>query len=70
MKPLITLKETAERIGIAEGTLRMWRVQGKGPEGFVPGGRRVMFRPEVVEQWLAEQEAATSSNSSARQDAK
>ena len=69
MTDVLTLRKTAERIGVAENTLRSWRGQGRGPEGFKVG-RRVMYRPEVVEQWLADQEAATSSNSSAQRDAK
>ena len=67
MASLLTLKEVATHLGIAENTLRSWRVEGKGPEGFNVG-RRVMYRPEVVEHWLADQEAATSSNSSARRE--
>ena len=69
MTVLLTIKEAASRIGIAENTLRAWRATGRGPEGFKVG-RRLAYRPEVVDQWLADQEAATSSNSSARQDAK
>lgn len=64
MTALLTLREVAEKIGIAEATLRGWRAAGKGPDGFKAGGRRVMYRPEVVEAWLEEQEAATSSNRS------
>lgn len=64
MSNLLPLREAAEMIGIAEGTLRTWRTQGRGPVGFRAGGRRVMYRREAVEAWLAEQEAATASNSS------
>ena len=66
--PLLSLNEAAEVMGIAAGTLRTWRTQGRGPVGFKVGGRRVMYRREAVEAWLAEQEAATASNSSRPQD--
>lgn len=62
--PLLSLDEAAGVMGIAPGTLRTWRTKGIGPVGFRVGGRRVMYRREVVEAWLAEQEAATASNSS------
>ena len=61
--PLLSLNEAAAVMGIAPGTLRTWRTKGVGPVGFKVG-RRVMYRREAVEAWLAEQEAATASNSS------
>ena len=69
MENLLTLSEAAGRMGRSEHTLRHWKQNGGGPDNFKVG-RRVMYRPEVVDQWLVDQEAATSSNSSARQDAK
>lgn len=63
MEGLLTLEGVAERLGVATQTLRNWRMQGRGPTGFKVG-RRVMYRREAVEAWLAEQEAATASNSS------
>lgn len=64
MEATLTLEKTAELLGVATQTLRNWRTQGRGPAGFKVGDRRVMYRREVVEAWLAEQEAGTSSNSS------
>lgn len=61
--PLLSLNEAAAVMGIAPGTLRTWRTKGVGPVGFKVH-RRVMYRREAVEAWLAEQEAATASNSS------
>lgn len=63
MESLLKLADAAATMGVAEHTLRAWRAQGRGPEGFKVG-RRVMYRREVVAAWLAEQEAATSSNTS------
>lgn len=63
MEPLLRLADAAEAVGVSENTLRAWRSRGVGPVGFKVG-RRVMYRREAVEAWLAEQEAATASNSS------
>ncbi|QIK82636.1 AlpA family transcriptional regulator [Sanguibacter sp. HDW7] len=64
MEQLLSMSEVAEVIGISKATLRTWRTHGRGPVGFKVGGRRVMYRRTAVEAWLAEQEAATASNSS------
>lgn len=69
MEQLLSMPEVADAIGISTATLRSWRTQGRGPVGFKVGHRRVMYRHEAVEAWLAEQEAATASNSSRPQPA-
>lgn len=53
-KPLISSKLTANRMGIADGTLAKWRVYGQGP-AFLKVGRRVAYDPDVVDAWLEEQ---------------
>lgn len=57
MSSLLTLPEVAQMLRVPEATLRYWRTQGQGPQGFKVG-RRLMFRAERVDQWLAAQEAA------------
>jgi hypothetical protein len=56
-KPLMTAAKLAAYLGggITEGTLAQWRFRGTGPD-FIKAGRRVLYRPEVVEEWLAEHE--------------
>jgi hypothetical protein len=49
---LLTQERLAEKLGdTSERTLERWRVEGTGPP-FVKAGRKVLYRPEDVEQWL------------------
>jgi DNA-binding transcriptional MerR regulator len=54
-KYLIT-EEVARRYRVAPGTVRYWRHIGYLPEG-VKRGRRVLYDPDVLDQWDAEQQA-------------
>ncbi|PSR66019.1 MULTISPECIES: helix-turn-helix transcriptional regulator [Nocardia] len=45
--------------GIAASTWRWWAYNGQGPKSFKLGGRRV-WRESVVMEWIATQEATTS----------
>jgi predicted DNA-binding transcriptional regulator AlpA len=51
-------------LGIAEETLRYWRSSNQGPKSFKVG-RRVVYRREELERWIAEQEATTTRGSAA-----
>lgn len=55
MKPLLTTAATAEVLGIAPQTLRMWRHRGQGPLA-IKYGRKVMYRREDIEAWLESRE--------------
>ncbi|WP_417793258.1 helix-turn-helix transcriptional regulator [Terasakiella pusilla] len=46
----LTEKEFAERFGLAEATVRSWRVLGKGPK-FLKIGRIVRYRLSDVLNW-------------------
>lgn len=51
---LLTISEVSERTRTPVATLRYWRHLGTGPRsGRV--GRRVVYRAQDVEAWLAEQ---------------
>ena len=55
MAPLVTLlsaKDAARALRLAEGTLAKLRLTGKGPL-FVKLGRRVAYRPEDLDRWIA-----------------
>jgi predicted DNA-binding transcriptional regulator AlpA len=55
---LLTLKEAAVlRTSVA--TLRYWRHLGVGPDGFRLG-RRVVYRREDVDRWVAERQQVRS----------
>lgn len=62
---ILSTREAAELTGLSEATFRYWRHKGVGPASFslggAPGSRgRVVYRREVLERWIAEQEAATT----------
>lgn len=47
---LMTLREVSQRLGIVEGTLRVWRFRKMGPPSFKIG-TTVVYRREDVEEW-------------------
>lgn len=56
---LMTTDEVADYLHIPAATLRYWRHRGTGPKSFTMGPRRVMYRRQDVDAWLAEQIAAS-----------
>jgi DNA-binding transcriptional MerR regulator len=52
---LITTEELAAMCHVAPNTVRYWRHVGQGPKHFKVGGKRVFYKPEDVERWIAEQ---------------
>lgn len=50
-------KELAEHYGVKPHTVRTWRLRGGCPHFRTAG--KVFYRLEVVEHWMAEQEAAS-----------
>jgi hypothetical protein len=56
---LLTLPEAAALLRSPIATLRYWRHLGIGPDGFRLG-RRVMYRREDLNRWVAEQRQAES----------
>lgn len=52
---LLTTAEVAALTRAPLSTVRYWRHCGTGPSSFRLG-RRVVYRRDLVEQWLAEQE--------------
>lgn len=52
---LLTTTEAAEALHTPVATLRYWRHVGTGPKSFRLGPRRVMYRRDDVEHWIAEQ---------------
>lgn len=58
MKELLSTKEVSREWGISEGTLRWWRHADDGPASFKLG-KRVVYRRNAVEAWIADQEVAS-----------
>lgn len=55
---LLGVRAASALLGIPEATLRYWRHAGQGPESFKLG-RRLVYRREELERWIAQQEKAT-----------
>lgn len=51
---LLRIEQVAERTGVSVSTLRHWRHHGTGPKS-ARIGRRVVYRPEDVDAWIAAQ---------------
>lgn len=51
----LTTEEVARRYRTVPGTVRYWRHIGYIPGG-VKRGRRVLYDPDVLDQWDAEQD--------------
>ncbi len=68
MTTYLSTADLAAHLGIAEQTVRHWRHRGHGPRYHRIGGprSRVIYDPAEVERWLAEREAGSTSEESAR----
>ena len=56
---MLSTKEVAEAFGLADQTLRQWRMKGEGPPYYRVGDGqryRVRYDVEKVEAWLIERE--------------
>ncbi|MEQ6901813.1 helix-turn-helix domain-containing protein [Nocardioides sp. YIM 152588] len=61
MPTFLTTAEVAELLRTPTETVRYWRHVGKGPKSFkVPGGRRVLYAREDVEEFIAEARGASA----------
>lgn len=62
----LNVQNAAAYMGISENTLYVWRHRRQGPPSFRMGpGGRVMYRRDLLDAWLTEQQQADSrSNSS------
>lgn len=52
---LMTTNEVGAYLNTPPATLRFWRHEGTGPRSFRMGARRVMYRRQDVDAWIAEQ---------------
>lgn len=60
MDSLLSTHALAARLGLAEITLRKWRIYGIGPR-FVKVGANVRYRAEDIEHWIASRSAVSTS---------
>jgi predicted DNA-binding transcriptional regulator AlpA len=55
----LNVENTAAYLGISMNTLYIWRHRRQGPPSFRMGpGGRVMYRRDLLEAWLAQQQMA------------
>lgn len=67
-KPTLSHLETAAMLGVAEGTLRVWRCNGKGPRYTKYGNNlrgKVVYRYDDVKAWMDAQTYISTSDYSA-----
>jgi predicted DNA-binding transcriptional regulator AlpA len=62
---VISTKTAAHFIGLSESTLAKLRLNGNGPI-YCKLGRRVVYRPSDLEQWLESRTARDTSDADAR----
>ncbi|UKY49836.1 helix-turn-helix domain-containing protein [Streptomyces inhibens] len=57
----LNVENAATYLGISTNTLYVWRHRRQGPPSFRMGpGGRVMYRRDLLDAWLAEQQEADS----------
>lgn len=59
MAAILGTQQLSAETGIPVGTLRFWRHVGLGPVSFKLG-RRVVYRRDEIDRWLADSEEATA----------
>lgn len=62
---VITAKVAAHLVGLSESTLAKLRLNGNGPT-YCKLGRRVVYRPADLEQWLQSRTTRDTSDADAR----
>jgi predicted DNA-binding transcriptional regulator AlpA len=62
---VLPAKEAAQLVGLSESTLAKLRLNGNGPI-YCKLGRRVVYRPADLEQWLQSRTARDTSDADAR----
>jgi predicted DNA-binding transcriptional regulator AlpA len=65
MPKVVTATVAARLVGLSESTLAKLRLNGNGPI-YVKLGRRVLYRPADLEQWLESRTARDTSDADAR----
>ena len=60
METLLNTPEVARRLGVAEITLRKWRIAGNGPR-YVRCGANVRYRAADIESWVSSRTVGSTS---------
>jgi hypothetical protein len=62
---LLTAKELAARIGVTEGCLAKWRLEGTSGPKFIRVQRRIMYDPRDIQTWLDARRVSSTSQEAA-----
>jgi|KBSSwiStaDraftv2_1062776.scaffolds.fasta_scaffold795816_1 excisionase family DNA binding protein len=62
---VLSASEAAQYVGLSESTLAKLRLNGKGPL-YCKLGRRVLYRPPDLDQWLQSRTTHDTSDADAR----
>jgi predicted DNA-binding transcriptional regulator AlpA len=65
MPKVVTARVAARYVGLSESTLAKLRLNGNGPV-YCKLGRRVVYRPTDLDQWLESRTARDTSDADAR----
>ena len=65
MPKVVTARVAARYVGLSESTLAKLRLNGNGPV-YCKLGRRVVYRPVDLDQWLESRTARDTSDADAR----
>lgn len=60
VEALLTTPEVAGRLGVAEITLRKWRIHGTGPR-FIRCGANIRYRASDLESWVSSRTVGSTS---------
>lgn len=60
LEALLTTPEVAGRLGVAEITLRKWRIYGTGPR-FIRCGANICYRAADIESWVSSRTVGSTS---------
>lgn len=63
LQEISTTEEAARFLRLQKQTLEAWRLRGTGP-AFLKLGRRVVYRREALEKFMAERERRSTSDRS------
>ena len=60
-KIYMTTRQTAEHLGVSTSWLEKMRVSGFGPPYFKPSERRILYRHDEIDAWLAQYRKTSTS---------
>lgn len=64
---VLSADQVAERLGLSVSTLAKMRLSGDGP-AYAKLGRRVVYRPEDIDSWVASKRYRSTSEYGRRND--